>query len=60
MNTTIYILETEILSSVHQMNSDQKRQVLTYVDKLKSNALASQEKYRREAMKQIREALATL
>jgi len=60
MNTTINNLETEILSSVHQMNSDQKRQVLTYVDKLKVTAHASQEKYRREAMRQIREALATL
>ncbi len=59
MYTTVTNLETEIISSVHQMNSEQKRQVLTYVDNLKS-AASSQEKYRREAMKQIREALATL
>lgn len=59
MNTTITNLETEILSSVHQMSSDQKRQVLSYVDQLKNTTL-SQERYRREAMKQIREALATL
>lgn len=59
MNTTITNLETEILSSVHRMNSDQKRQVLEYVDNLTSNS-QSKEKYRREAMKQIREALATI
>ena len=59
MNTSISNLETEILSSVHRMNSDQKKQVLDYVDNLASIS-QSKEKYRRDAMKQIREALATI
>ncbi|MEL6561080.1 MAG: hypothetical protein AAFQ94_23005 [Bacteroidota bacterium] len=59
MNTTVTNLESEILSSVHQMSRDQKKQVLDYVDNL-ANISQSKEKYRRDAMKQIREALATI
>lgn len=59
MNTTVTNLESEILSSVHQMSRDQKKQVLDYVDNLASIS-QSKEKYRRDAMKQIREALATI
>jgi len=58
MNTTTLDLETEILNSVHRMSNEQQVDVLNYVDKLKSSSL-SKEKYRREAMKQIREALAS-
>lgn len=51
-------LETEILSSVKSLNGHQKTSVLEYIKKIEPTAHNSKI-YRRRAMKQIREALAT-
>lgn len=54
MNT--FSVESEILSSVQHLNGDQKTDILDYVKSIKP-VPHSQKRYRRRAMKQIREAL---
>ena len=48
-------LETEILSSVKHLNGLQKSSVLAYIRNIESAAYTK--RYRRKAMKEIREAL---
>jgi len=49
-------LENEILSSVQELNGNQKTDVLDYIKNIKTE-LHSKRLYRRRAMRQIREAL---
>ena len=51
-----YRLDSEILSSVQGLNGDQKSDILTYIRNYKS-PIHSHQRYRRKAMRQIREAL---
>ena len=51
-----YRLDTEILSSVQHLNGNEKSNVLEYIKKMRSPK-DSKRIYRRDAMKQIREAL---
>jgi len=51
-----YRLESEILSSVQNLNGSQKNNVLEYIKNLKPSTHNTR-LYRRKAMKQIREAL---
>ncbi|MGB3467552.1 MAG: hypothetical protein WBA74_19860 [Cyclobacteriaceae bacterium] len=53
MNT----IDTEIFSTVTEMNNAQKYALLDFADQLRQTA-KGKEKYRREAMKQIRDAIA--
>ncbi len=56
MTTINTNLESQIIDSVFNMNRDQQIDVLDYLGKV-TEINISKEKYRREAMKQIREAL---
>lgn len=49
-------LENELISSVLELNGNQKSTVLAYIQKL-DTSIHSKKRYRRRAMKQIREAL---
>ena len=49
-------LENEIISSVQNLNGNQKSEVLDYIKNLKSTR-HNTKLYRRKAMKEIREAL---
>lgn len=51
-----YRLDTEILSSVQGLNGHQKSDILEYIRNFES-PIHSKRRYRRKAMKQIREAL---
>ena len=52
-------LDSEILDSVQNLNGLQKSNVLEYIRNIKPTS-HSTKRYRRKAMKQIREALASL
>lgn len=61
VNRSLYImnitnLENEILSSVENLNGSQKNEVLDYIKTIKEQVHSSK-RYRRQAMKEIREAL---
>lgn len=49
-------IESELISSVLDLNGNQKSDVLQYI-KTMTPAKHSQRRYRRKAMKQIREAI---
>ncbi len=51
-----YRLDSEILSSVQGLNGHQKSDILEYIRNVKS-PIHSKQRYRRKAMRQIREAL---
>ncbi|MFY0605487.1 MAG: hypothetical protein JXR10_02160 [Cyclobacteriaceae bacterium] len=49
-------IESEIISKVRNLNGNQKTEVLNYLERI-PNMPHSTKRYRRKAMKQIREAL---
>ena len=51
-----YRLDSEILSSVQELNGNQKSDILEYIRNFES-PIHSTRRYRRKAMKEIREAL---